>query len=85
MKVKLTLRMDEDLVQKAKRLSRKSGKSLSQMVADYFAAMDTDPEETDLELTPRVKSLYGILAGSNVEEKDYRAHLEEKHSHRRSS
>jgi hypothetical protein len=34
---KLTLRLDEALIHKMKRISKKSGKSVSRMVADYFS------------------------------------------------
>jgi hypothetical protein len=75
---KLTLRLDEGLIQKVKRISKKSGKSLSQMVADYFSLIEeTDPEQR--ELTPRVRSLFGALAGTKVSEGDYKRHLEAKH------
>ncbi|HCW51655.1 MAG TPA: antitoxin [Clostridiales bacterium] len=75
---KLTLRLDEALIQKMKRISKKSGKSVSQMVADYFSLIDeVDPHRA--EMTPRVRSLFGALAGAKVSEGDYRRHLEAKH------
>ncbi|MBE0418315.1 MAG: hypothetical protein IBX63_11175 [Coriobacteriia bacterium] len=37
MGTKLTLRLDEDLIRRAKRHSARSGKSVSRLVADYFA------------------------------------------------
>ncbi len=36
----LTLRLDEDLIQSAKSYSAKTGKSVSKIVADYFALID---------------------------------------------
>jgi hypothetical protein len=61
-----------------KRISRKSRKSVSQMVADYFSLIDEiDPDQR--ELTPRVRSLFGALAGKDVSEEDYKRHLEAKH------
>jgi len=75
---KLTLRLDEGLIQKMKRISKKSGKSVSQMVADYFSLIEeVDPDRK--EITPRVRSLFGALAGAKVSEDDYRRHLEAKH------
>ncbi len=75
---KLTLRLDESLIQKVKRISKRSGKSVSQMVADYFSLIEeTDPDQK--EMTPRVRSLFGVLAGGKVSEGDYRRHLEAKH------
>ncbi len=76
---KLTLRLDDALIQTARRVSRKSGKSISQMVADYFLLIERGLEPDQKALSPRVRSLFGALAGARVSEKDYRRHLEAKH------
>jgi predicted HicB family RNase H-like nuclease len=36
MQKKLTLRIDENLIEKAKRFSEKNGKSVSKIVSDYL-------------------------------------------------
>lgn len=77
MNTKLTLRLDDELIRKAKQFSAQSGKSVSQLVADYFALIGQAPG--DQALTPRVRSLLGALAGTKVKESDYRRHLEAKH------
>jgi len=77
MNAKLTLRLDEELIGRAKRHSARSGKSVSRLVADYFALIDVDQPAT--EATPRVRSLRGVLAGSGLDEIDHRRHLESKH------
>ncbi len=77
MNTKLTLRLDEELIDRAKRHSAKSGKSVSKLVSDYFSLIDVDTAPT--EITPRVRSLRGALAGSGLDERDYRRHLEDKH------
>jgi hypothetical protein len=74
---KLTLRLDDKLIASAKRRSAESGKSVSQLVSDFFALMDARDSQVDI--TPRVRSLRGVLAGSALDEADYRRHLEEKH------
>jgi hypothetical protein len=79
MQTKLTLRLEEELIRKAKRFSRKSGKSVSRIVADYFEKLDAPPPEEIEGITPKVASLRGILKGTSVEENDYYSHLEEKH------
>ena len=43
MQTKLTLRLDDRLIRDAKHYARQSGKSLSQMVAEYFSAV-TSPD-----------------------------------------
>ena len=79
MNTKLTLRLDDRLIQIAKRHSSKSGKSVSKLVADYFALIDADEEIPGTEITPRVRALIGGLKGATVTEADYRRHLEEKY------
>lgn len=72
------MRLDEGLIEKVKRISKKSGKSVSQMVADYFSLIEeTDPDQK--EITARVRSLFGALAGRKVSEGDYKRHLKAKH------
>jgi len=78
MQTKLTLRVDEKLVRKARRYSKRSGKSISRLVADYLTLINAGEEMDERELTPRVRSLLGALAGGKVAEEDYRRHLEEK-------
>jgi len=77
MNTKLTLRLDEKLIASAKRHSAESGKSVSQLVSDFFALIDA--EDSDVDITPRVRSLRGVLAGSGLDESDYRRHVEEKY------
>lgn len=79
MNTKLTLRLDDSLIRSAKDHSMKSGKSVSRLVSDYFALIDAKEPRAAAELTPRVRSLLGSLAGTEVDERDYRRHLEDKH------
>jgi hypothetical protein len=83
MNTKLTLRLDEELIERAKRYSEASGKSLSRLVADYFALIETARDEDRGALPPKARSLLGALVpapgGSAVDEREYRRHLERKH------
>lgn len=74
---KLTLRLDSELIRQAKEHSRRTGRSVSRMVADYFAALDETPPAE--ELPPVVRSLKGILRGAELDEGSYRRHLEERY------
>jgi len=79
MQSKLTLRMDEKLIESAKAYSAQSGKSISRIVADLFTRMQYQARRRDQQpLTPTVKSLKGILKGHTVDEAEYRNYLEEK-------
>jgi hypothetical protein len=79
MQTKLTLRLDDALINRAKSYARKSGKSVSQIVAGYFSLLDDEPEKEALEYTPIVRSLKGSLKDAKVGKKDYHEYLEEKH------
>ena len=78
MQTRLTLRLDAQLVKDAKRYARQTGKSLSQVVTEYFSALPS-LEAAPCELTPAVSRLKGVLAGTKLAVDDYRAHLEGKH------
>jgi len=80
MQTKLTLRMEDELINRAKSVAEKKGKSLSKMVSDYFTALTKKELSEDIiELPPNVKSLYGALADSNIDETDYKKYLEGKY------
>ena len=79
MQTKLTLRLDDELINRAKSYARKSGKSVSQIVAGYFSPLDDKPAKDTSEITPIVRSLKGSLKGVKVGKKDYHKYLEEKH------
>jgi hypothetical protein len=76
---KLTLRLDDGLIRNAKHYSARSGKSVSQLVADFFTLIETDEDIPGTEITPRVRALRGSLKGASATEAEYRRHLEEKY------
>lgn len=79
MNTKLTLRMDENLIAAAKEYSRKTGKSVSRIVADFFEIIKNEKLREDYRIPPTVQSLKGALKGTEVDEKDYKQYLEEKY------
>ena len=83
MQAKLTLRLDEELIAQAKAQAQRNGKSLSQLVADYFIQLNpaTAARQPQPALPPIVASLKGSLkmASTPLDEADYRAYLESKH------
>jgi hypothetical protein len=78
MQTKLTLRVEDRLIRRAKAHARQAGKSVSQVVADYFAVLD-QPAAEEAPLPPLTRALYGALAPSRADETDYHAHLEKKY------
>lgn len=78
MHTKLTLRLEAGLIRRAKAYAQRTGKSVSAVVADYFASLEA-PSRTHLELSPRVRSLVGALGRTRADEATYRRHLEAKH------
>lgn len=80
MHTKLTLRLEVDLVQRAKSFAKKTGKSVSRIVADYFAVLERPLRwEKGLSWPPLVRSLKGSLRKAPVDERDYRRYREEKY------
>lgn len=91
MQTKLTLRLEDQLIVEAKRYSKQHGKSLSQLVSDYF--LNLKQRDTDLPnqhqtarinskspTTPPITSaLRGVLGSAPVDEADYHQYLEDKY------
>lgn len=77
MQTKLTLRVDDSLIQLAKDYAKQNDKSLSQIVTDYFRAL-TESKKLS-ENAPITQSLIGVLSDSKVDESDYKKHLEDKY------
>lgn len=76
---KLTLRMDDNLIESAKEYSSQTGKSVSRIVADLFEIIKNEKVKREDSLTPTVRSLKGILKGKQLDEKNYKKYLEEKY------
>ncbi len=82
MQTKLTLRLEQRLIRRAKAYARRSGKSVSALVADFFGRLDAPSEGPPSDVvarSPAVQSLVGAFAGARPDEADYRAHLLDKH------
>ena len=80
MHTKLTLRLEADLVRRAKSLAKKTGKSVSRMVADYLTALELPPRrDKSVRWPPLVRSLKGSLRKAGMNEQDYRRYLERKY------
>ena len=84
MQTRLTLQMDDKLIAHAKAHAKKRGKSVSQLVEDYFKFLDSlekSKQKPPLEKKygPITESLKGALKGAKVDEEDYYRYLEERY------
>ena len=61
MNAKLTLNVDKEIARKAKLYARSKGRSLSDLVEDYFRFLTREMELPELEISPKVKSLLGSI------------------------
>ena len=78
MNTKLTLRMDDTLVDTAKAEAARRGKSVSQMVGEFFDSL-TGRRRGRQDLPPVTASLVGVLGRGSGSEAAYRKHLREKY------
>ena len=79
MQTKLTLRLDEELIERAKIYARGAGSSVSQLVADYFTLLDARLEVDAGRVSPLVRSMKGALRDLDVDVDVYRRDREERH------
>lgn len=78
MNTKLTLRMDEELVKKAKAEARRRGKSVSRMTAEFIESLDRR-YAPKADLPPITSSLLGVIKGRRLSKRDYKRYLKDKH------
>jgi hypothetical protein len=79
MQTKLTLRLEDQLIEQAKSYAAHAGKSLSQIVAEYFKLLTSQKVKANSPAAPITSSLRGLLRESNLDEKDYKNYLEKKY------
>ena len=70
-KRKLTLSVDERLIRRAKRFSKRNETTVSQLFSEFVESLDEDRAGSSV-----VESLTGILSGE-LSREDYREHLRE--------
>ncbi len=78
LKTKLTLRLEEPLIQRAKEYAARSGTSVSRLVADHFALLGQEAPGRQAD-SPRVAQLRGALRDAKLSRADYLRYLERKH------
>jgi len=78
MNTKLTLRINDTLIETAKTEANRRGKSVSQMVGEFFDFLATTPKVKP-NLPPLTASLFGLLKDKDLSEADYKTHLRKKY------
>lgn len=81
MDTKLTLRLSDNVIERAKIYARNHKISLSKMIESYLDSITTQKEEEKTSITPLVESLSGVidLPSDFDYKKEYRDHLVEKY------
>ncbi|ELR72637.1 hypothetical protein C900_01016 [Fulvivirga imtechensis AK7] len=76
MNTKLTLTLEKEVIEKAKKYAAEKGRSLSELVENYFQFLTETPEqEKEIKLSPKVSKLRGVLKVNS--DFDYKKVLEE--------
>lgn len=81
METKLTLRLNDDVIERAKIHARNHKVSLSKMIESYLDSITKQNVETKTSVTPLVESLSGVidLPSEFDYKKEYRDYLEDKY------
>ena len=59
MNTKLTLTIEQKIIEKAKKYAKEKGRSLSDIIENYLKIITKEVSQTDVEITPITKSLKG--------------------------
>ena len=73
MNTKLTLTIEQSIIEKAKKYANREGRSLSGIIESYLKAITNEEKLEKVELTPIVKSLKGSFQAPN--DMDYKNEL----------
>jgi len=82
METKLTLRLNDRVIERAKKYAKKQRTSLSKMIESYLDSLTKDEStEQESEITPLIKSLSGVidLPDDFDYKKEYRDYITEKY------
>ena len=75
---RITLYSDDELIARIKQYAKERNTSVSKIVNAFFENL-LEHKETSAPNTPMTDSLSGLLKNAELDEADYRRHLEEKY------
>jgi len=61
MNTKLTLTIEQAIIEKAKAYAKEKGRSLSDIIENYLKAITKEQTDSEIKITPIVKSLKGAF------------------------
>ena len=81
MNTKLTLKLNKKTIDRAKKYAFRKKQSLSVMVENYFNMVANSEYDEEIEISPNVMELAGIIQLPNATDakENYHKHLEEKY------
>ena len=79
METKLTLKLDQSVIQSVKIYAEKNNRSLSKLVEDYFRNLIIDSDNEKSKISPLVQELSGIISEKDLTGINYIDYLESKY------
>lgn len=76
MNTKLTLTIEQAVIEKAKKYAKDKERSLSEIIENYLKALTNERIEDDIEITPIVKSLRGSF--TRPKDFDYKKEIQKR-------
>lgn len=78
MEAKLTLKLDQSVIQSVKKYAENNNKSLSKLVEDYFRNLISE-DGPQKQYSPLVEELSGVISEKDLKDIDYTNYLEQKY------
>jgi len=79
METKLTLKLDQSVIQSVKIYAEKNNRSLSKLVEDYFRNLIIESDNAKSKISPLVQELSGIISEKDLVGINYIDYLESKY------
>ena len=79
METKLTLKLDQNVIQSAKLYAETNKRSLSRLVEDYFRKLIVENTPASSRFSPLVEELSGVISETDLKKLDYVSYLEQKY------
>ena len=79
METKLTLKLDQAVIQSVKVYAEKNNRSLSKLIEDYFKNLINENDKKKNKISPLVQELSGIISEKDINGINYIDYLEKKY------